>query len=156
MFNNFKQEKKQFRSYYYHYQLHPYPNGQQPMCHVFAQNRGAYINKLHKGSLYIIINQLMKKRTMHFKRPRIVHGLLRLIFWRNPLKHRDHNRVYAPKRFCAFKFTVSENENAHSQFFCGFIYAVTLLCEMISTKTHHSSLNSNFRVKIRALEDREI
>jgi hypothetical protein len=28
-------------------------NGQQLMCHVFTQNKGAYINKLNEGSLSI-------------------------------------------------------------------------------------------------------
>jgi hypothetical protein len=41
---------------------------------------------------------------------------------------------------CAFKFTVSENENVYAKF----------------TKAHHSSLISHFRFKIRALGEREI
>ena len=57
---------------------------------------------------------------------------------------------------CAFKFTVSENENVYAQISCGFINAVSLLYEAISTKAHHSSLISHFRFKIRALGDREI
>ena len=57
---------------------------------------------------------------------------------------------------CAFKFTVSENENVYAQISCGFIYAVSLLYETIWTKAHYSSLISHFRVKIRALEDREM
>jgi len=75
---------------------------------------------------------------------------------RPSFSHRQHEipiRVYAQKRFalsiCAFKFTVSENENVYAQISCGFIYAISLLCETIS---HHSS---HFRVKIRALEDRK-
>jgi hypothetical protein len=53
----------------------------------------------------------------------------------------------------AFKFTVSENENVYAQISCGFIYAVSLLYEAISTKAHQSSLISHFRFKIRALGD---
>jgi hypothetical protein len=75
---------------------------------------------------------------------------------RPSFSHRQHEipiRVYAQKRFalsiCAFKFTVSENENVYAQISCGFIYAISLLCETIS---HHSS---HFRVKIRALEDKK-
>ena len=69
-------------------------------------------------------------------------------------------RVFAQNVFalsiCAFKFTVSENEKVYAQISCGFIYAVSLLYEAISTKAHQSSLISHFRVKIRALGDREM
>ena len=53
----------------------------------------------------------------------------------------------------AFKFTVSENENVYAQICCGFIYAVSLLYEAISTKAHQFGLIGLFQVKIRALED---
>ena len=38
----------QLNRLYYHA---GFPNEQQLMCHVFTQNKGAYINKLNKGSL---------------------------------------------------------------------------------------------------------
>ena len=37
----------QLNRLYYHA---GFPNGQQLMCHVFTQNKGAYINKLNEGS----------------------------------------------------------------------------------------------------------
>ena len=40
----------QLNRLYYHA---GFPNGQQLMCHVFTQNKGAYINKLNEGSLSI-------------------------------------------------------------------------------------------------------